>query len=967
MILFNTSSPLSLTYLLSNNYMNELIMGMLPLDQWKEDALEEILPPYITLLRGLVMRLRGDEGKCCLPLFLCQRMHGATVQDGKDSSATETYIPLLYAAVQVFCSPFGTSLRDREGSLIRTTAMNVILNLCRITDPEVRLVLVQGGDEEEGSLPTTKSAPSPSAPGSLTVEQELLFPHICNSLKSWFHRSVRLVMVSLSIDKDGQSKHNEAKAEARARHKEIASQQFRELQYWLGFLDDLLSCDIRAWNARLVEWFLREVVVSTVLLRWNRALEVIGRRKNDRTKAVYTAIAEIRVSMVFLTHLVILSLCTRHSSIHRLFGMVEYSPLVRLTGAAVLHHKYPHQWCGLDQEMNINFEKEDGFFVVTPAINAMISRKSDVSEDSVSARSGEEADAGGGSAPLCSNQRGQELSGEQEGLEKRGANEMDHRALETVAARHNFHQLAEEVENKFSDHSIHLSPNRHRTALLEMLAGNSYLPEETMLASMLLSTVLENDAIDDQGRDIEKNMMIVFLRIGLTTFVYSILVALEMFGVLLGEGDIQLSPFETSIAQYISQDWSNVEHSYALLYATFESVSSLGLMLLERIIYHTWTESGQCFDVVPFDHYYKSSTLVQALGTSLSYFSSQAQSCLPDANTIREICSGLISQRFSSSDVDPESPRSHEEELFKLTCSLQSLYPSNFIDNASVLTEINYDRVRNESEAFAGDLFLFNREDEDAKFAIQMTLHLRSLLGCIQDLHHRVTMPNGPCAIASNRWYSEGGGEDVLSFRTAEEADEILLAIGGIRTTRLPEIGKDIDLRGRNCYRCSLPRKSRFGRNVNRDIIIDANGAKIVVTDKVDLLLVIDPSEIYVAKAKREETNRCTVLAVIPLQTIIASATEGELFHIVCNAKEKQIGPQSDIIKNGTMSLRFERSELCLSVKEILDKHCSAYEKKIMMDMTDMLEKCSLMAGAHLSSTLQSKAVEDSWCDFQQA
>jgi hypothetical protein len=143
------------------------------------------------------MRLRGDEGMCCLPLFLCQRRrHGGKAPDDENYDRvldTETYLPLLYAAVQVFCSPFGTSLRDSEGCLIRTTAMNVILNLCRITDPEVRSVLVGSsscGGVDGAALPSTKSAPSTSVPQSLsvsshplTVEQELLFSHICRSLK----------------------------------------------------------------------------------------------------------------------------------------------------------------------------------------------------------------------------------------------------------------------------------------------------------------------------------------------------------------------------------------------------------------------------------------------------------------------------------------------------------------------------------------------------------------------------------------------------------------------------------------------------------------------------------------------------------------------------------------------------------------------------------------------------------------
>lgn len=184
-----------------NNYMNELIIGMLPLDldQWKDEALEDILPPYVTLLRGLVMKLRGDEGRSLLPLFLCRRRRrircgGTTAVDHREDldSTTETYLPVLYAAVHVFCSPRGTNLRDYEGCLVRTTAMNVILNLARIADPKMRSVLVQSdlGDETNGSsLPMTKSSAASLAPlpsmlsHPLTIEEELLFPHICNSLK----------------------------------------------------------------------------------------------------------------------------------------------------------------------------------------------------------------------------------------------------------------------------------------------------------------------------------------------------------------------------------------------------------------------------------------------------------------------------------------------------------------------------------------------------------------------------------------------------------------------------------------------------------------------------------------------------------------------------------------------------------------------------------------------------------------
>ena len=109
-------------------------------------------------------------------------------------------------------------------------------------------------------------------------------------------------MASLSVGRDG-SKHIEARVDAEARHKEIADRQFRELQFWLGFIDDLLGCDLRVWNARLVEWFMREVVVGTVMSTWGSALESGAQNGNAHTNLskVYKARAEARVAIIFLT------------------------------------------------------------------------------------------------------------------------------------------------------------------------------------------------------------------------------------------------------------------------------------------------------------------------------------------------------------------------------------------------------------------------------------------------------------------------------------------------------------------------------------------------------------------------------------------------------------------------------------------------------------------------------------------
>ena len=86
---------------------------------------------------------------------------------------------------------------------------------------------------------------------------------------------------------------------------------------------------------------------------------------------------------------------------------------------------------------------------------------------------------------------------------------------------------------------------------------------------------------------------------------------------------------------------------------------------------------------------------------------------------------------------------------------------------------------------------------------------------------------------------------------------------------------------------------------------------------------------------------------------------QAETLHVVCNTKE--IGQQIDMLRNGTLSVRFPSGENCTSAKEFLDKYCASNEKKILMDMSDWLEQCTLMGANHMNST----ETEDSFCDFQ--
>ncbi|KAL3790031.1 hypothetical protein HJC23_011387 [Cyclotella cryptica] len=922
MLLFNTTSPLTLTYLLSNNYMNELIMGMMPLDQWKEEALEEILPPFVTLLRGLVMKLRGEEGRYCVPLLLCQRKVriGFSQSCSNDENSTEAYLPLLFAAVQVLVSNIGSSLRDGDGCLVKTTAMNVILNLCRVVDPEVRNVLISGLDPaDETILPTTKSQDASSAKSAtplsvhLTIEQELLFPYICKSLIACYHRSVRLLMASLKLNNQPSNlerthakkiPHHEltqAKEEAASRHKDIASSLLSELRYWLGFLDDLLSCEIRNWNVRLCEYIMSEVIVGTVFLNWNRSTEALEKRCEESMKVSeeLKAKAEIRTSVSFVTHFL---------------GMVEYYPLVRMVAAALLSEKYPQAWC---QHNDNTLIRGNDFFVVTPILHSMVTSESPRRE---------EADAGaGGSNTAQSNRDNRNIAQEdmhpslsraddqnQQRKPSMKASEMDHRALETAAAELNLNDLADQVELHCNEHQQLDMPcvsNSHRTSFLKMLAGDSHPAEVTILACMLFASVLENDAIDDN--------------------------VLEALGVLPSS---ESSPFEQAITSFLENYISTHEFDLNVPFqrtvvTAMEYISSLGIMLLERTVYHTWAEDGSCLDEVPLNHYYLSSKLIKALQSSLKYFSTYSlklSKCDATKDLFADYIETEIRQRYSRTEL--ESPRlSHHEPKITVTCCLSDYFPSNFVDFVSTGTQFApADHAGNDIEA--------------SQLVSQLLLHFRSLVICVQEFHSRFAPLTGLPSIANNRMCDE---DEALSFCMIQEADDSILAIGGFQMTRLPGVGTEIDLRGRTVFR-GFEYKQQLS-------IIDAS--------VMALILVIDPEEIYVGrKVRTGDLNRSSVLGVIPIRNVIASAIENSLLHIAlrCTEDDSQYG---DTVKNGKLTIEFKSNELSISVKDCLDKYCLAYRTKKAFEIEDLLEKCCLMCAKDSGSE---RMGNETWTDFQQ-
>lgn len=102
----NVSDTKSLYYLLSNNYINRIITNMVPLEQWSDMALDEILPIYISFLKTMALLLANKLD--LFPFFVCRFLEEEDEDDGvigtSCSSSSMPLFPLFHAAVHIVTS-----------------------------------------------------------------------------------------------------------------------------------------------------------------------------------------------------------------------------------------------------------------------------------------------------------------------------------------------------------------------------------------------------------------------------------------------------------------------------------------------------------------------------------------------------------------------------------------------------------------------------------------------------------------------------------------------------------------------------------------------------------------------------------------------------------------------------------------------------------------------------------------------
>lgn len=259
-LITNVSDPRSLYYLLSNNYINEVVASMVPLQQWTTKALDEILPVYVSFLKTLALRLAKSPE---LFQFFC---------DNNGASSTLPCFPLFYAAVEVVSSPSNVAQSD---TFVRTTAQNVILNICQLKVAEIRTTIKDS-----------------------YTEQQMLFSYLCDEIVGRYEAIANfMVQECTNGDQTG------AFAEDAA-----------ALVDNLQFINDLLWCSHKEMNFRLCENIMHYVIYHI--------MEDILEAEPKETPNNSAEEAKYEAAMFVLL---------------QIFKSMDYDPLLKMMTVSLLH------------------------------------------------------------------------------------------------------------------------------------------------------------------------------------------------------------------------------------------------------------------------------------------------------------------------------------------------------------------------------------------------------------------------------------------------------------------------------------------------------------------------------------------------------------------------------------------------------------------------------------------------------
>lgn len=322
----------TLYYLLSRNYVNELVHSILPLQQWTDQALERMLLPYIDLLKNLTLQLRASPS-----LFAClvvmEEEHVVEVDEENRSEAetgSTSLFPLFTAALSTAQSAYAHS-----HSFAHVTCLNLMVSLLQM-EP-VHAWFMQGTMQQQ-------------------QQQRILSHHIAQLVLDTYQRMSALTTGPVV---------NTVRATAMAR-------QIAGWQDQIDLINDLLECHVLGLNVCLCEVLLQRVM-ATFLSAWlpssrtaNRALLVVGQVDAD---VIPEPEAHAQVSTMMTSIWV---------------DSLNYAPLLRMLTVALFH-----PWSTVEWERTITTapdydditEWSHGDFVLTKALHSIVERNNKTDRD----------------------------------------------------------------------------------------------------------------------------------------------------------------------------------------------------------------------------------------------------------------------------------------------------------------------------------------------------------------------------------------------------------------------------------------------------------------------------------------------------------------------------------------------------------------------------------------------------------
>jgi hypothetical protein len=295
-----------------------------------------------------------------------------------------------------------------------------------------------------------------------------------------------------------------------------------------------------------------------------------------------------------------------------------------------------------------------------------------------------------------------------------------------------------------------------------------------------------------------------------------------------------------------------------------------------------------------------------------------------------------VHHQFCEYAIEAQKTKTGVSELFvDLTLvAVRSRYPklSSYDRHGCVLGKFSYRSLISNSEVLIRKFRVVGSNDvEDCRFAIEMTLQFRSTCRMMQQ------------AIAG---HNEQPNDDAASNYVSAEidwADNVLLTIGDLKAK--PANGSDLNLRGRVAFPFHTASGQLDGGHVSQ--IKDANRQRslsddIVLRQSSHLVLVLDPTDLFVVKPIRQ-ANRGTIICAVSLRRIIAFASDGQCLHIAV----RNMPDVGFLVKNGNMALHFDDAGTCLIVKQFLDRSQSLLRNELKDQIDELFHEIYQVTDPH--------------------